>query len=293
MRKLAPALVCVALAAAAAEARAQQPPPADDLTRARELFREGSTLAEAGDWDGARDRFERSVKLKRAALTFYNLGIAEEETGHLVDAIDSFHAFLAQPLEPATQRYVDPVKAALTKLEARVARVSVEVRPPELTNSFVFIDGRDVTALPRPWAVDPGTHQLSVVSPGFAEARQTTTLGDAGRLTLVITLEPRSTSAGPPRIGRAAPLALAIGGGAAFVAGGVIFGIGAHQQLSSHPDAAGTRATVAGAVVGGVGLGVGGAGLGLLVVTRRSDHRPDVTLTPWFTGSAGGLRLAF
>src|SRR5947208_2586858 len=76
--------------------------PVDDVTQARELFREGSKLAEAGSWELARERFARSVKLKRAPLTLYNLGVAQQETGRMVDAIDSFRAFLAQPVEPGT-----------------------------------------------------------------------------------------------------------------------------------------------------------------------------------------------
>src|SRR5271155_4606482 len=81
VRKLGPCLLALSLALS-------RTPPAHadaaaDLGRARDLFLEGSKLSETGDWEGARDRFERSLKLKRAALTLYNLGIAQQEKGRL------------------------------------------------------------------------------------------------------------------------------------------------------------------------------------------------------------------
>src|SRR3954466_12139883 len=101
LRKLAPPLLLLAMVASGPRAHAQ---PVDDVAAARDLFREGSKLAEAGSWEAARDRFERSLKRKRAALTLYNLGIAQQETGHLADAIESYRAFLALPAEATTQR---------------------------------------------------------------------------------------------------------------------------------------------------------------------------------------------
>jgi hypothetical protein len=87
-------------------ARAQTPA---EIAEARQLFMEGATLADEGKWDAARDRYERSLAKKRSALTLYNLGITQQKTGRLVDALATFRAFLAEPVEASTEPYVQPV----------------------------------------------------------------------------------------------------------------------------------------------------------------------------------------
>src|SRR3954471_21248715 len=101
LRKLGPS--CLAMAAMILVASRAPAEPTDDVNRARDLFVEGAKLSEAGKWEAARERFEQSLKLKRSALTLYNLGIAQQETGHVVDAVESYRGFLAMPEEPATQ----------------------------------------------------------------------------------------------------------------------------------------------------------------------------------------------
>src|ERR1700743_2319276 len=140
VRKLGPCLVALSLSLVGARgARAEGTP---EVALARDLFMEGSKLSETGDWEGARDRFERSLKLKRAALTLYNLGIAQQETGHLVAAVESFHAFWAMRVEPATQSYVEPVRTVVVMLEARLPKVELDVRPPA-AGLVLRIDGRE------------------------------------------------------------------------------------------------------------------------------------------------------
>ena len=51
---------------------------------------------------------------------------ARRTSWRLVAAVESFHAFLALPVEPATQGYVEPVRTVVALLEARVARVEVD-----------------------------------------------------------------------------------------------------------------------------------------------------------------------
>ncbi len=203
---------------------------AADLTRARELFVEGSAKAEAGDWEAARDRFARSANLKRASLTLYNLGIAQEETGHLLDALGSFRAFLAAPAEPSTARYVDPVKADMAKIEARLARIEVAVRPAGVAGVVLLVDGRAVPPA-APYAVDPGAHEIAVTAPGFGQAHQKTALGEGARTSLTIDLQPRVEAA---PISLLLGVGLTAGGAAVLVAGGVVLGLG----IASRPNEA-------------------------------------------------------
>ncbi|HVY47558.1 MAG TPA: hypothetical protein VHB21_16830, partial [Minicystis sp.] len=98
MKRLRAALLAAslgaALFAAAPCARAQD---AADVAAARDLFNEATRYAAAGQWELARDRYQRSLTLKRAAITMYSLGVAQQNTGRLVEALESFRAFLAEP----------------------------------------------------------------------------------------------------------------------------------------------------------------------------------------------------
>jgi hypothetical protein len=268
-----------------ANGRSASADSADDLARARDLFREGAALAERGDWKGALDRYERSAKIKRAALTLYNLGIAQAENGYLLDAIATFHDFLAEPVDPATARYVEPVRATVPKLEARLAHVEFTVTPKGTTVA-VRVDGRELTTPAKPTAVDPGVHQIVAVAAGFGEVRETIALPEGGHAAVSLDLESRRTVA--PSV--VLPAALAVTGVTLLAGGTVMIGIGARAGLS-RPDKSATNTLVAGSVVGGVGALVLGIGIGMLV--RRPPRAAAATLLPWFDGRVGGLRANF
>jgi hypothetical protein len=281
VQKLAPILFGLAVAAAHAPCALAQPAesiPEEDLARARDLFREGSKLAEAGDWEGARDRFERSLKIKHAAITLYNLGIAQQETAHLAAATESFKAFLAQPVEPATEQYVEPVRAALKQLEGRIPRIGVTVQPANVPGVVVKIDGRDVAAGEGARPVDPGRHEVSAVAPGFGALRQTVWMLEGTRTDLAVTLTPTPPPP-PPSI-------------AAAVGGGIAVGIGARHGTSGPIDG---KAVVAGAAVEGAGALAIGAGFLVLLsrVSPKAQKAQKAAVAPWAAGSVGGVRVRF
>jgi hypothetical protein len=278
LRKLAPFFLLLTLAAPAG-AQAQ---PADDVARARELFVEGAKLAQDGRWEAARDRFQRSLKRKRAALTLYNLGIAQQETGRLADALESFRAFLTQPVEPATQAYVAPVRAVVAKLEARVGRVEIDVRPAGIGGVVIRIDGREARARSGLWLVDPGPHEIVAAAPGHGEVRQKTTVPEGGRATLAITF---ALAPQPAPIRTTLPAALGISGLALFVGGEVAFGVGAAKGAGSSSGGSATAMMIAGNAVAGAGAIV--AGVGLAVLLKRSSSRGHNA--PAIAASPGGV----
>lgn len=283
VRKLAPAIAALVMSVGLA-----LPALADgdqDLARARDLFVEGAKLAEAGKWDDARDRFERSLALKRAALTYYNLGVAQQESGRAADAIESFRAFLAAPVEPATQAYVGPARAVLPQLEARVAHLEVDVRPAGLSGTVVRLDGREVPATGAR-VVDPGRHEIVVSAPGHLDGKHTTSIGAGARASVVVQLVPLAPST-------AVPLGLGVGGLALFVGGEVLFAIGAGQNLDFAAQRTPARAMmIAGNAIAGAGAIT--AGIGLVMLLRRPAAPPQSALfTPWSSGAAHGVELRF
>jgi|HubBroStandDraft_6_1064221.scaffolds.fasta_scaffold58247_3 hypothetical protein len=288
-RKLAMSLVALAaLAMVSAGTPRAGAQPADDVARARDLFREGSALAEAGKWDAARSRFERSLAYHRAALTLYNLGIAQQETGHLVDAIGSFRTFLAQPVEPSTQQYVEPVRGALIQLEGRVAQVEVAVQPADLPGLVLRIDDHEVRPAPGPRRMDPGRHEIVASAPGYCEVHQTTEVAEGGHASVALTLAPPP----PAPTSAALPAALTVGGLALFVGGEVVFGVGVHEALATPLGAGATKTMVAGNVVGGVGAVALGAGI-VLLVTRARPRAAKAAVAPWSSGNVAGVKVRF
>jgi PEGA domain len=256
---------------------------AADVALARDLFREGVDLAQAGRWDEARERYRRSLALKRAPLTLYSLGVAQQQTGRLVDAIESFRAFLAEreAENPVTMPYEQPARDAIAALEKRVARLDIEILPAATKGVRLEVDGTVVPeaalGLPRP--VDPGEHVVVVTAEGHRAARTTAKLGEGERAKVTLRLEPAPGPrplSGPPVSSdgpsRALPVALLASGGTLFAAGlGVgLAGVGAAASAPTRdgPQATSARTlSLAGDIAGGVGLAVLGVGTVLMILT--------------------------
>jgi hypothetical protein len=314
------AFAAAALSAALLAAPAARAQSAADVAAARELFKEGSRLGNEGRWDEARDRYERSLQLKRAAITLYSLGVAQHRTGRLVDALESLRAFLAEPPAPATEPWQGPAKELVAELEKRVASIELAITPPGLPGLSVTIDGKAIpaAALDRRRLVDPGAHQILVSATGHREARAQITLAEGSSQRVALTLVPaprvepplppktplgplRREEAPPEAPSRALPFAL-LGGGAAALGAGIAVGwVGVGEAKSAPtrdgPEASRARAKMlAGDIVAGAGIAAAGAGLVVLVVQAVSGKAPkpgSVSLSVWTSGPGVGLAGRF
>jgi hypothetical protein len=309
-------LLAAALAAAllgASPARAQS---AADVATARELFKEASRLANEDRWEEARDRYERSLQLKRAAITLYSLGVAQHRTGHLVEALESLRAFLAEPATAGTEAWVDPARKLVAELEKRVASVEIVITPVGLPGLSVKLDGKEIpaAALDRRRLADPGAHQITAVATGHREARAQVTLAEGGAGRVELTLVPAPPEAlspkgpvvtppgdeGPRRApSRALPYAL-LGSGAAALGVGLAVGWVGVGEAKAAPTRDGPEAKSArtkmltGDVVAGVGIAAAGAGAVVLVVQAVSGKAPRAAgLSVWATGQAVGVSGRF
>jgi hypothetical protein len=295
---------------------------AADLEAARAAFKEASSLAEQKRWSAACDRYAYSLKLHRAALTLYSLGVAQREAGRLVAARASFQAFLAEPATATTQSYVEPARSAIAELRTRIATLVIVLVPGPVPAATVTIDG---VALPpgtlaQRQAVDPGAHDIVARAPGRAEARAHLTLPEGGWVTQTLTLTPQASSAGagsppladPPADGkpetpdgpkprgerwpRALPIGLLAGGGAA-IAGGVTLGLVGLADAHSAPSATGPAASdartkgIAGDVLAGTGIAAAGVGLVLLLVQKT--HPTLAGTAPWLRSDGTSVSVSF
>jgi hypothetical protein len=288
-----------------------------DVAAARDLFNEAAQLAGEERWEEARDRYERSLALKREPITLYSLGVAQKETGHLVDALESFRAFLRSPRSPSTESYVPVAEAAVTELEAKVAKLELTVRPADAPGLVVEIDGVaiPVAALGRARLVDPGAHDIKARADGHREAMARAELAEGGSESLTLELEPLPAAKAPPPArpepdaapspasdegGSVVLPVILLVGGAGLIGGGVAVGMAGVSKAADAPasegdeaDSALTLATV-GDVMAGVGIAAAGVGLVLLIVTLSDDSAstPDAALanaqrSGWIFGGAG------
>ncbi|WP_437783562.1 hypothetical protein [Sorangium sp. So ce1097] len=303
---LALSLAAAGLLCAPAPAAAQS---AADVAVAREIFIEGSEHASQGRWEQARERYERSLAIKRAPITLYSLGVAQQQTGQLVEALESFRAFLLEPSAPATKEYERLARQAVQELEGQVAALELRLTPADVAGIEVKVDGGVVptAALDRPRPLNPGPHTVTASAPGYREARRSVVAAPGSRVVVVLSLErepadlERKAAAAPagPRVSRAtAPLGGAaaspapdagtsrvvpivlLAGGLTTAAAGVAIGLLGVASASDAPtrdgdaaDAARAQA-LAGDLVAGAGLAAAGAGVLVLLLDREPDGAP-------------------
>ena len=260
-------VTAAALCAAPAPVAAQS---AADVAVAREIFIEGSELARQGRWEQARERYERSLAIKRAPITLYSLGVAQQQTGQLVEALESFRAFLVEPSAPATKSYEKLARKAVQELEQSVAELELRLSPGDAAGLEVKIDGVVVpaAALDRLRPVNPGDHTVTASAPGYREAGRSVAATPGSRVVVVLSLEREAPPPGPPAGPRVSPTSAP----ASAPAGGPL----ARPALrgaapSSPPDEAPSRVMPIVLLAGGLTTVAAGVAIGLLGVASASD----------------------
>jgi tetratricopeptide (TPR) repeat protein len=126
MRELAhripPILATAALFALPPDARAQ-PSPAQ-LAEARQRFEVGVQAFDGGDYETAAAEFRRAWELTQHPDLLYNIYLAEERAGRLVEANEALTLYLERAEIDAEQRALLAQRA--TRLRDRIARAAVE-----------------------------------------------------------------------------------------------------------------------------------------------------------------------
>jgi hypothetical protein len=240
-----------------------------DVATARAVFVEASKLAEQGRWEEARLRYLLALRLRRAAITFYSLGVVDKELGRLVEARESFRAFLDEPSTSATKGFEEPARQALAEIDSSLAaaRAAESTQAPGPAPSTVPVG--DPPPAPVVAAAPP---PLVPVAP-----------------------PPSVPVAGPDRT---VPFAL-IGGGTALFIAGVVTGLVGLTQAGNAPGTMGPEAEAArtkgfiGDALGGVGLVTAGAGVIVLLLQKRPEPAKAASVRPWIGGTSAGVVVRF
>jgi hypothetical protein len=153
---------------------------------AEALFREGRELIKAGDVAGACDRFQRSNAIEPKVGTLLNLGDCREQQGHIAEAWSAFSDAKSLATVQGDAR-ADEAGRRAGVLEPKLAWLTIAVtadgRAPELAISR---NGEPVaTAVwDRAVPVDPGTHAIIAVAPGYKPWSQSITLAIGTRTSI-------------------------------------------------------------------------------------------------------------
>jgi hypothetical protein len=209
---------------------------AEDAVPEREAqarFEEGVTRVKAGNIEGARISFAQAYALVRKPTILWNLALAEEKTGHAVEALNHFRE-LAR-----VQTGDDGANAEKHIGELMAQTGHLDVIAPAGTQ--LLIDGAAVASLPLANAVDvsAGRHHLEVhTAQGARDADVEVQPGQLLRVSLippaeVVPVPPppsNATPAGAARIARETTASTARGAGQAVAV--VLLGTGAAVSLS-------------------------------------------------------------
>jgi hypothetical protein len=245
----------------------------DAVTRAREAFVRGTTLAKRGEWREALAAFELSAAAKPHAVTLYNLGYCERALGRytrarkrFVDALRRDDAGKGERMPEAMRRFAEKY---LADVDERIARVSVTLEP---VDAEVVVDGRPLEpagahrGVPRfvagtrdtgeaevPGAarfelwIDPGRHVFVVSRPGAPDRVEIHDVASTRNLALIAHEPPVAPASRllPPRevIDPMTwpALAYAVGGVGVTVAG--VFGVATLQRKAHLDEICGTEGT--------------------------------------------------
>ena len=168
VRMAAAALTASACLLASGEARAQSRDP----VAATELFMQGREAVKQRDYEKACPLFAESSRLDLKVGTLLNLADCEEHVGQLAEALQ--HWKQAVQLGTATRdRRAEEACRRLDALEGRVPRLIIHLAPDAPASTRVTRDGVELgqATLGVPLPVNPGEHEIEVITPGHAPKR--------------------------------------------------------------------------------------------------------------------------
>lgn len=171
-------LGCVALAGAPHLALAQTASAASaaDKEAARNLYMQGVSQQQAGNFTDALERFKRAQAVYPAPTTQLHIAECQAQLGRLVEAAEAYRAVTRMQLPPdAPAPFVaaqTQAAAELQQVEPRIPHVHIDIAPHNIQQLTVTIDDQpmNVALLDVDRPVDPGTHKIVVVAPGYDRA---------------------------------------------------------------------------------------------------------------------------
>lgn len=254
---------CLTLALGACLTFGASPSRADDTedtALAEALFQEARRLFKAKDYAQACPKFEESYRIVPKLGTLLNLATCHDKVGKTGSAWGEYTKAVTLAKEAGEQARVDYAREMLAELEPRLSRLVVEV-PEPVTGIEVLIDDKAIgkAAWRTPIPLDPGEHEVLARAMGHQAWSQMVTIAtEPGTQTVTV---PALDATGDPLA--SPPVETA-------------------AEPSDHSEDGTSGLSIAGWIVGGVGLvGVGvGSYFGVNTFLKQgdSDEHCDGTL---------------
>jgi hypothetical protein len=325
-RRFSPWLLGVAAALLWAGAANAEPTAADRAT-ARSLADEGYAALQDKRYAQAVDRFSRADALVHAPTLTLDWARGLVGLGQFVEAQERYELIIREGVDPrAPQSWQRALSSARTELAALKPRLSwVTITVTGSSDVHVSVDGVVVpaAAIGVRRAINPGTHDVTVVAKGYLGEQQALKLAEAeeGSVAFALKVDPAQQAepfvvaktppvvVAPPEAARShTPIYVAFGvAGVGFVVGGVsgALALGKRSTLEKNcPDPDNCGEEYAGTVsayntlgtISGAGFIVGAAGavtgITLLLLDRRSSPASShgLVVRPYLgIGSIGAL----
>ncbi len=174
------------------------------LAEAKERFREGLDLSDAGNDDAARVKFAQAWALFKSPPVLYNLGRAELRSGHRVEALAHLRQFAsAGPDTKITEAQREKARGFIAELLTQLG----QVRFSAPSGTVIKLDGRLVEDWARePVVVEPGPHVVEATNAAGRTKRSEVTCqaGQTARVDLAWAPDP---PADPSTLGKTTPRA--------------------------------------------------------------------------------------
>ncbi|HEU4537171.1 MAG TPA: CDC27 family protein [Polyangiaceae bacterium] len=274
---------------------------------AREAFRAGISLEQAGDWEKALKKFRDAASFKSTPQVRFHIARCLEKLGNLTEAIGAYELAMADATGADRNEIVKHSKPAVEALRAKVPKLVLERGPgAELVAVQLNDTELGASSFGQPITLNPGGHVLKVTEGGVTE-EQIVVMTEGETKTVV--LRPPKKAAPPPAPAPAAPApapaepeagagwlpwALVGTGAASLVATGVFVAL-RQQRLGELDDQCsnantcppsarstyddGKRFTLLANITGAVGVAAVGAGVVLLLVQPKEKNTTPASAT--------------
>ena len=143
----------------------------DDLRRAKDEFRHGVALFEAGDYETALEAFTRSREAYPSKHNTLNLALTLQKLGRVDEALDLYEEAITRFASELSAADRASVPATVAGLRAQLGELTVTAT----VDGLVLVDGRARGRLPlvRPLRLVAGTHRVRVLKDGYEPAEAT------------------------------------------------------------------------------------------------------------------------
>jgi len=166
--------------------RALAEPTTEELSLARQSFKEAVTLEGEQKWVEATAKLRRALVVKDTPGLRFHLAHCEEKQGLLVAAAADYDRaleLLAQGAKaPDVQKLLAPAAA---DVKSRIPRLTLEI-PADVASPTVVIDGKAAvpSELTQGQALDPGNHEVRVAASGRSPFVRELMLKEGDQVTL-------------------------------------------------------------------------------------------------------------